>query len=503
MSGHLYYGDNLQILREYIADDSVDLIYLDPPFNSKRDYNVLFGKRKEEAAPASQIQAFKDTWTWDTTARLLLQEVVEAHSGEPVAEVMLAFQKMLGPSDILAYLSNMAPRLIELRRVLRDTGSIYLHCDPTASHYLKLLLDAIFGTKNFRNEIIWPGKYGSRGKRDFGRKHQVILRYSKTNDWFFNPKAGGIEHEAGSLKHNYRFVDEDGRRYRKGTWPSGKEYRYYADEGRSRDDIWADIEPLHPQSKERRGYDTQKPVALLELIIASSSEPGDTVLDPFCGCGTTIEAAAKLDRNWIGIDITHIAVDLIQTRLAELGLDDYKLTGEPMSLEDARLLADEDTHQFELWAVSRLGAWPGSKNKKKGSDGGIDWRIYYFDGADEPKQVILSVKSGKVGVSMLRDLEGVVAGEGAEFGVLITLQEPTKPMTERAASSDIIKSPYGNHQKIQIITIAELLDGRLPDLPPEAFKRTDTAGPTAPTEKTSGGVVEGQLRLEPKAAEDE
>jgi site-specific DNA-methyltransferase (adenine-specific) len=358
----LYYGDNLDVLRRHVRDESVDLIYLDPPFKSNQDYNVLFAEQDGTRA-AAQIQAFEDTWSWDQEAARSYQEVVE--QGGTVAQVMTGFRTFLGESDMLAYLSMMAPRLIELRRVLKSTGSLYLHCDPTASHYLKLLMDAIFDPRNFRNEIIWvrtPSK--SLMTRRLPQNHDVILAYQKTSEAFWEERAVFSSYDPEELDvktaGKYRYQDPDGRLYRLDNlinpnpnrpnltyeflgvtrvWRWTRErmqeayeaglivqtgpgrvpqLKRYLDEQRGKPlgSVWSDIPPLNSQAQERLGYPTQKPEALLERIILLSSPEGGVVLDPFCGCGTAVAAAQRLGRYWIGIDITHLAVTLTSSRCA-------------------------------------------------------------------------------------------------------------------------------------------------------------------------------------------
>jgi site-specific DNA-methyltransferase (adenine-specific) len=382
----LFYGDNLDVLRRHVADESIDLVYLDPPFNSNASYNVLFGHADGSRA-AAQIKAFDDTWHWDHTAAATFQDVVA--SGGQVAKALIAFQTLLGPSTMLAYLSMMAPRLVELRRVLKSSGSIYLHCDPTASHYLKLLMDAVFGTDRFLNEIVWSYKTGGASKRHWARKHDTILLYTKTKDWAFNPQKerSYMMHKYGFKKSDFKIDPESGLQYS----------MVYAR------DVW-EVPSVGSETSERLGYPTQKPEALLTRIIEASCPPDGVVLDPFCGCGTTIAAAEKLERRWIGIDLTFLAISLIKSRLTALGSSDYTVLGEPTTSDDAADLAGQDPHQFQLWALGLIGARPGEV--KKGADHGIDGRLFFFDGDQSPKQVIVSVKAGKVQVSHVRDLRG-------------------------------------------------------------------------------------------------
>ncbi len=497
----LYYGDNLDILRRYIPDESVDLIYLDPPFNSQQAYNVIF-EEDNGTGSASQIEAFDDTWHWTTEAMDAYEQVLD-HGGQP-AETMRAFRAMLDDTDMMAYLAMMAPRLIELRRVLKETGSIYLHCDPTASHYLKVLMDGIFDGRNFLNEIIWryEGPQSPSPTR-FATKHDVCLRYARDAREVY---AGELYHlepvAAEDLRRRYR-KDEDGRYFY--TTPKGdytdESIQRLEQEGRvlrtrtgkvrikyflTRDeagnvvrrkklaDVWDDIPSLGlaAQAEEKLGYPTQKPEALLERIIQASSNEGDLVLDPFCGCGTTIAVAHRLKRRWIGIDITHIAVNLMKTRLrdtfGEEVESEYEVMGEPTDLAGARQLAGEDRLQFESWALGLVGA--RQTEKKPGADRGIDGRLYFHDASvDSPtRQIILSVKSGGVGVSFVRDLRGVVDREEAALGVLITLEPPTKPMVKEAASGGFYHPPHDpdkKYPKIQILTIEDLLEGAKIDCP--------------------------------------
>ncbi len=509
----LYYGDNLDILRHYIKDETVDLVYLDPPFNSNATYNVLFGERDGTQA-ASQIKAFDDTWKWDQSAALAYQITVE--QGGQVSRALQAFRTFLGESTMLAYLSMMAPRLVELRRVMKPSATIYLHCDPTASHYLKMLMDAIFEVKNYKNEIIWQ-RVNSKGnvQRKFGGVHDIILRYTKQS---------GLEKwnqlyrqlNASYVDQAYRYVEEGtGRYYRmdnltasmqraskgqiyewKGVtpppsrcWVYAKErmeeldnaglivyskngypnFKRYLDEnmGEKLPDIWDDIFQI--SSKELLGYPTQKPISLLERIISASSNPGDVVLDPFCGCGTAVAAAQKMGRQWIGIDITHLAVTLMKHRLWDsFGKDlPFQVLGEPVSVPDAKTLASSDPYQFQWWALGLVGARP--VDKKKGADKGIDGRLYFHDenGSGVTKQVIFSVKAGNTGVAHLHELRGVIEREGAEIGVLITMENPTRPMRTEAASAGFYDSPWGTrHPRLQLLTVEELLGGKQIDYPP-------------------------------------
>jgi DNA modification methylase len=530
----LYYGDNLDVLRQHVRDESVDLVYLDPPFKSNQDYNVLFAERDGTRA-AAQIKAFEDTWRWDEAAARAFQEVVEG--GEDVSRAMQAFRTMMSETDMLAYLSMMAPRLVELRRALKPNGSIYLHCDPAASHYLKVLLDAVFGASNFRSEIIWKRTTAHSSSNRYAPIHDTILYYGKGQAPKWN--APRTAYDPAYLEKYYRFDDGDGRLYwrnsltaagtRKGSsgqpwrgidvgatgqhwkftiehldeldardhiyWPPGggfPQIKRYLDElrGKAVPDIWDDIDRINPVGAERLGYPTQKPLALLERIIEASSDPGDMVLDPFCGCGTTIDAAQRLDRRWIGIDITAIAITLIRNRLgtAHAGASDtYEVIGEPVSVADAEALAADDPYQFQWWSLGLVGARPAEQ--KKGADKGIDGRIYFHD---EPtggttKQIILSVKAGHTGRNHVHELRGVVEREDAAIGVLISMQEPTKPMREEAASAGFYHSEHWNkdYPRLQLLMVGELLAGKKIDYPPGemlTFKKAPKASGAYETE---------------------
>ena len=512
----LFYGDNLDVLGRHVADESVDLVYLDPPFNSNANYNVLFAERDGTQA-AAQIKAFEDTWRWDEGAARAYTDVVEA--GGRVSQAMQAFRTLLGESDMLAYLAMMAPRVVELRRVLKPTGSLYLHCDPTASHYLKMLLDAVFGPVNFRTEIVWKRSSAhsdaKQGRTQHGRIHDVILFYTKTDVWDWNHVFTPYDASYTYTDAFYKHVEpKTGRRYRLGDltgpggaakgnpsyevmgvtrfWRYSKEkmaeltrrgrivqmkpgavpaYKRYLDEmpGVSLQDLWADIGPIGAQAQERLGYPTQKPEALLARIITASSHEGAIVLDPFCGCGTTIAAAQALGRRWIGIDVTNLAITLIRHRLKDTYGNDieqtYQVIGEPVSVPDAEALATSDPYQFQWWALGLVGARPAEG--KKGADQGIDGRIYFHDGdTGKTKQIIISVKAGKLHAPYVRDLRGVVEREQAALDVLLTLNAPTKAMRTEAASAGFYASPWGQHPRVQILTVGELLAGKKLDAPP-------------------------------------
>ncbi|MBU1273995.1 MAG: restriction endonuclease [Proteobacteria bacterium] len=510
----LYYGDNLDILRRYLDSESVDLIYLDPPFNSNQDYNVLFAEQ-DGTRSAAQISAFQDTWRWDAGAVAAFDEAVR--SDGRVAATMQAFYTMLGASNMLAYLSMMAPRLVELRRVLKETGSIYLHCDPTASHYLKLLMDSVFGPENFKNEIVWKRTTAHNDPKKYGNIHDVILFYSKSNKNFWKKlytpytpeyiKSEWNELPSGRFYKCENMLDPRGKMKEfvfKGTkarWRTNEEGMLkfwnepqtevpnshgkiklgkngkptkrcriiFLDEmpGVPLQTIWNDIFSLKGGAAERLGYPTQKPLALLERIISASSNEGDVVLDPFCGCGTAIDAAQKLGRRWIGIDVTHLAITLIKHRLhSTYGKTlEFDIIGEPKDDAGAKELAQADPWQFQWWSLGLVDARP--VEQKKGADKGVDGRLFFRDESKGAlKQIVISVKAGTTGPAHVRELRGVIEREKAAIGLLITMQEPTKKMREEAVDAGLYQSPGGTkHPRLQLRTVAELMEGKALDYP--------------------------------------
>lgn len=464
----LFYGDNLRILRQYIEDESVDLIYLDPPFNSNASYNVLFKSPTGEQS-AAQIEAFDDTWHWNIKAEEAFDEVMQSGNSD-AAEMLRSIRQFLGENDMMAYLAMMAVRLIELHRVLKPAGSLYLHCDPTASHYLKILLDAVFGARKFQNEIIWSYRRWPTKTRRFQRMHDVILFYSKSREpgvfnTIYQKASESSQKRWKGKKQNVTFSD-DGKRNPTSETESSSEVPLNS--------VWP-IPVIAPVSKERLGYPTQKPLALLERIIEASSNPGDVVLDPFCGCGTTVHAAQKLERRWLGIDVTHLAIGLIQKRLTDaFPMVQYDVVGVPKDIGAAQALAEADKYEFQKWALSLVEAQP-YKGGKKGADGGVDGYIFFKPDGKTTEKAIVSVKGGAtVGDAMVKDLITTVEHENAKMGIFVTLAKPTKPMTTRAATAGFYKTDYGSFPKIQILTIEQLLNGERPHMPwldPTAFKQ--------------------------------
>lgn len=534
----MYFGDNLEILRSLVKAESVDLVYLDPPFNSNATYNLLFKSHKGHDSTA-QIEAFEDTWHWGEQAEREFNELL--HQGNTdVSKMVAALRDFLGDNDMMAYLVMMANRLLELHRVLKPTGSLYLHCDPTASHYLKIVLDGVFGKENYLSEIVWKRSHSHNTAKRYGPIHDTIFFYSKSSSVLWNGITVPLTNSY--IESHYKHV-ENGRHYKRqditgaGTrngstgdvwrginptvkgrhwarppseldkldadgkiyWP-GKEgawpyLKLYLDEtkGQPIQDVWIDIDPINPQAFERQGYPTQKPLALLERIIKASSNEGDVVLDPFCGCGTAVHAAQKLGRQWIGIDITHLAIALIEKRLKDAfqGIK-FEVHGTPKDIEGASDLAQRDKYQFQWWACALVNAQP-YQGKKKGADSGIDGLIFFQDEKDVVKKIVVSVKGGdNISVSMIRDLGHVVDREKAAIGLFVTLAKPTKPMLKEAASAGFYVSPaFQNQQypKLQILTIDGLLNGhdraRYPDLAQGAltFKKAAREKPKSKQEQ--------------------
>lgn len=545
----LYYGDNLDILRRYIPDESVDLVYLDPPFNSDRNYNVIF---KDESGRKSdaQLLAFEDTWHWGPSAEATYSYLTETarHQGrvpDTVSAIMAALRTGIGENQMMAYLVEMTVRLVELRRALKPTGSLYLHCDPTASHYLKVVLDAIFGPERFRSEVIWKRSHSHGGAMRYGPVHDTILYFTKRDTFSWNRVL--VEYTEAYRNTFFREHDADGRAFTSGnltgsgtrTGSSGDpwggynptsvgrhwaipgymrsligatdtvqealdklnalgrilrpehggvpRFKQYIDDvgGTDLQDVWSDISPLSSHERERLGYPTQKPLALLERIIRVSSNPGDVVLDPFCGCGTALVAAQKLDRKWIGIDVTYLSIAVMRARLKDtFGLADVEVIGQPTEVEGARQLAQspEGRYQFQWWALNLIDAQPVGGVQKKGADRGIDGRIT-FTGQDKKLQsVLVSVKSGHVNSSMVRDLKGTVEREKAAMGIFVTLDEPTREMRLEATTAGMYRIWERDYPKLQIVSIRELLEeGRKPDLPPlvlPTYQRAERARET-------------------------
>jgi site-specific DNA-methyltransferase (adenine-specific) len=504
------------------------LAYLDPPFNSNRSYNVLFKDEGGHEAE-SQIEAFDDTWHWSAGTETVYDELVTVTNGD-VGTLIGALRQAIGENQMMAYLVMMAARLVELHRVLKPTGSLYLHCDPTASHYLKILLDSIFGAGNFRAEVIWKRTSAHSSADRHGPVHDTILFYSKSDVYTWNQQYEAYDSQY--IETFFEHVDPDGRRWKRSDltgagirhgqtgepwrgidvtakgrhwsvppseldkldaagrlhWPQKAtgmpRLKQYLEDlpGVPLQDVWTDIPPMHNLSAERLGYPTQKPLALLERIITASSNPNDVVLDPFCGCGTTVVAAQKLNRRWIGIDITHLAITLQKYRLAEMFPDaKFEVVGEPNDVQDARQLAHDDRYQFQWWALSLIKARPlggqsGSKTGKKGSDKGVDGVITFIEDKGKPGQILVQVKSGHVQSGDVRDLVGTVEREQAAMGLFITLEAASRDMETEAATAGIYHSTHwGDFPKVQILTVEDLLHGKGFKVPPQfgTFKQAE------------------------------
>jgi DNA modification methylase len=534
----LYYGDNLDVLKQSVQAESVDLVYLDPPFNSNRGYNVIFARHDTTAdADSAQIQAFDDTWRWTPATDEQFASYVGGDLPNEVADALTAFRTLLGENDAMAYLVNMAPRLVQLHRVLKPTGSLWLHCDPTMSHYLKVMLDSIFGIGGFVNEVVWKRSTahsdGKQGSKHVGRLHDVLFLYSKGPNYTFNTQK--LPYDAEYVRKKYPHQEPDGRRY--GLWdmtgPGGaakgnpsyevfgvtRYWRYSeermkayiteglvvqpkpgavprfkryldASEGVPLQDVWTDIDPINSQAAERLGYPTQKPLALLERVLRISTNEGDVVLDPFCGCGTSIDAAVKMDRQWLGIDVTYIAIDLIEKRLRHTYGDEinttYEVLGIPRDRAAALALFSRSPFDFERWAVSLINGQP---NQKQVGDKGIDGVARFpIDGRGAIGRVLISVKGGKqLNPSMVRDLGGTVATQKGEMGVLITNGAPTRGMLEEANHAGTYRHPHFDqaYPRIQIITVDELLVGKKPQMPPTLLPYIQALRASTPADQGS------------------
>ncbi len=511
MTNQLFYGDNLDVLRKHIRDETVDLCYIDPPFNSKRNYNQIYNNvGKEDQA---QAQAFIDTWTWDDYANQGLNEIQENYLGRFTAQsiaLISGLTQVLGKGSLLAYLISMTLRIAEIHRILKPTGSFYLHCDPTASHYLKIVLDAIFCSQggDYKNEVVWKRTTAHNDSKRYGINVDFILFYTKGSKFIWNSQYKGHEEKYQS---RFKNQDDDGRLWTddnltaKGLSGGGYEYEYkgcrslwrvplesmerldaegklhftknggirlkrYLEgiKGVALQCLWEDIPPINSQARERLGYPTQKPEALLERIVKASSNEGDVVLDAYCGCGTTVAVSQRLDRQWIGIDITYQSISLILKRLEDsFGkgvLETIAINGIPKDMASAKALAlkkdDRTRKEFEKWAVLTYSNNRATINQKKGADKGIDGIAYFTGDRDEPEKVILQVKSGKVNSSDIRDLQGTMTRENAVLGVFITLNKPTKDMNQEAKEAGIYQSRFMSQptDKIRIVTIQEIIE---------------------------------------------
>lgn len=515
-SNRLFYGDNLTIMKGAIANSTIDLIYLDPPFNSQRNYNLIYKQLTGQPVP-EQEEAFCDAWEMDPEKVEMMQRMPMVYKeygvDEDLAKFWDAWIRALRNTQprLLAYLLYMTIRLFEMRRILSSHGSIYLHCDPHASHYMKVIMDGIFGHENFRNEIIWK-RTNAKGLAftRFASDHDVILCYGKGDRVTWHTQYSA--HDPDYVKRFYRFTEPNtGRRYRLAdltnpnrdrpnltyeflgvtrVWRWTKErmqtaydkgiivqskpggvpvLKRYLDEqeGTPLDDVWTDIRPIQSQSKERLGYPTQKPLALLRRIIAASTNEGDVVFDPFCGCGTAIYASHLLNRKWIGCDIAILSIQLVRdVLLKRYGLEEgknYSIDGVPRSVEAARVLFEKDARQFQHWAVELA---QGFASAKFSGDRGIDGRIH-FEIKEGLKHMVISVKGGSKPTPVwMRELSGVVQREeDAKMGGLICLETPTKGMLNEVTDGGIYSYGGKDYHRLQIRTIQDLLDGKWFDTP--------------------------------------
>ena len=520
----LYYGDCLTIMRDHMKSASVDLIYLDPPFNSNREYNAIYKDETGRPLP-DQIEAFCDLWTLDEERERALRNmpILMRHSGidDAIIDFWQLWTNALRKTQprLLAYLAYMVERLLQMKSILKPTGSIYLHCDPTASHYIKIMMDNIFGHGNFRNEITWRRTITRKGNltRGLAADSDTIFRYSKGNKFTWNPEAVIIPYDLDNLdektKEKYSKKDEDGRLYSltsinapvqdqnskctyeimgiTRTWRWSKErmekeiaagrviqtkpgnvprqVRYLDEQkGKTLNNIWTDIPAINSQAKERMGYKTQKPLVLLERIVKMSSKPGDVVFDPFCGCATTMEAAHQLGRRWIGIDIAIHAIKRVarvrlQDRLGLVDGQDFIVEGVPRNLEGAKDLWERDKYHFQKWAVEQVD---GFVTTKKTADGGIDGRLYFsMPGTDDLRSMAIEVKGGKsVSIKDMRALRGVLNDDLIPMAGLI-IMEPLGEIQQRnfdkviADAGDLVADGV-NYSRMQILTVEEILGGR-------------------------------------------
>ncbi|MDD9812378.1 MAG: DNA methyltransferase [Gammaproteobacteria bacterium] len=455
----LYYGDCLEVMEEF-DERSVDLIYLDPPFNSKADYNIIFGTQRGDDDPddLAQLTAFTDTWEWDADAQRRVDSIMSAIA-HPAHRAMRAFKEIYPDgSGMLSYLSYMAERLAVMPRLLKNSGSIYLHCDPTASHYLKLIMDEVFGKSNFRNEIVWGYKSGGATKKWWAKKHDVLFYYAKNAKQVYFQTIKEKSYNRDFKPYRFKGVDE----YEDETgWYTLVNMK----------DVWQ-IDMIGRTSAERLGYPTQKPLALLKRIITASSDQGGLVLDPFCGCGTTVEAAHQLKRDWIGIDISSYAIEVIRReRMKDMRID---LAGVPKDLKGAADFSARKPFDFEKWAVTRIRGF--APNTVQRGDGGIDGRALIFGAEQGNDLCIAQVKGGKPAIDALRAFANIIAGGKAAIGVFITLRRWDTPAVRQCiADAGTMKIGETAFNRLVMYSIDDHFRGLEPKLPPLAHPRTGKA----------------------------
>lgn len=508
MSGIFYCGDNLELLTELelVPPESVDLIYLDPPFNSQRTYNIVY---KDSRA---QAEAFVDCWTWKDAAPQYAELLGSSRTPPKLKTLLKGLRDLLieTDADLLAYIAMMAPRLFALHTALKPTGSLYLHCDPTASHYLKLLLDAVFGSDRFLSEIIWKRTGAHSSANRPGPVHDVLLLYTKSQEYTWNKLF--TPHDPAYIASHYTQVEADGRRWmpdnltaagtRNGSsgkpwrgfdvgakgnhwkftienlealdkegriyWPpSGgwPRYKRYLDEvrGTPLQDIWTDIAPLNAKAAERVGYPTQKPMVLLKRILDASSNPGDLVLDPFCGCGTTIETCEQFGRRWVGIDIAARAVEITEQRFEKQDWKPPHVEWYPPDRDAAIALAKrpQGGKKFERWALRKIRAARYRKH-----DRGIDGEAQFKQADGGTINVVVSVKSGHVTSAMVRELRGTLEREKGSIAAFVTLKPPSKEMLLEATRADYlpISDAEGRIPRLQFVTVDRIFDRTLPSI---------------------------------------
>ena len=444
----LHLGDNLEVMRG-MGSGSVDLVYLDPPFNSNKNYKIVF-RGPSVLKPQAHLPAFEDVWVWDDTSEALYEELMREYLGGSISATVSGLLKVIGRDRLMAYLVNMTPRLVEIHRLLKSSGSVYLHCDPTASHYLKVIMDAVFGRDNFRNEIVWCYRGGGVPRRDFARKHDVILRFSKSEEYLFNLQYTEYSQASKDLVESRGGVSIDAR-------------ERDLERGAHMPDWWTDINSLQTWSPERTGYPTQKPARLLDRIIRSSSDEGDVVMDPFCGCGTTMVAAESLGRSWIGIDIEPMALSVLRDRFRRGKLnDDFEICGLlPTDVGDVaawRELADSDPLRFERAVISQIPnciPWRNLQDIGEGIDGVVSFATAL---GGSFYAIVKVVGESTIDRSIVADLNRILdqrSEDGVVAGVLITPRCVGGDILREAEGSGVIEIEDRVFPRLSVLSLAE------------------------------------------------